>query len=280
MADRDEDASYARRAVRQVPEAGLPEPEPLTALRQPVRALLSDVDGTMTSNGRIESETFAAIERLCAAGIPVVPVTGRSAGFGNTLLSAMPAPAVVAENGGVIFVREGHRTRKLLAVPPGELEGWRARMQAAVAEVTAELPELALSTDSAYREVDLALDWNEEVSLPVAVADRAVAMLRERGLAASRSNVHVNFAPPFFDKRTACLRLLGEVWQWGDAREEIAYVGDSLNDAPMFDGFPVSVGVANIRPLWPALPHHPRYLTQEREGAGFRELAEHLLKLR
>lgn len=280
MADRDDQASYARRAVQQVPQGGLPEPAPLAALRQPVRALLSDVDGTMTSDGRIEAATFAAIERLCAAGIPVVPVTGRSAGFGHTLLSAIPAPAVVAENGGVIFVRQGHRTRKLLAVPAGELAAWRARMQAAVAEVTAELPELALSTDSAYREVDLALDWNEEVSLPVAVADLAVARLRERGLAASRSNVHVNFAPPFFDKRTACLRLLGEVWGQGGALEEFAYVGDSLNDAPMFDGFPLSIGVANIWPLWPTLPHHPRYLTQEREGAGFRELAAHLLSLR
>lgn len=280
MSDRDDKASHARRAVQQVPAVGLPEPAPLDALRQPVRALLSDVDGTMTSDGRIESETFAAIERLSAAGIAVVPVTGRSAGFGHTLLSTMPAPAVVAENGGVIFVREGHRTRKLLAVPDGERSTWRARMRAAMAEVTAALPELALSTDSAYREVDLALDWNEEVSLPVALADRAVAMLRERGLAASRSNVHVNFAPPFFDKRTACLRLLGEVWGQGDALDEIAYVGDSLNDAPMFDGFPISVGVANIWPLWPSLPHHPRYLTQQREGAGFRELAAHLLSLR
>ncbi len=277
---RDGTRPPARRAVSSVPAHGLPEPLPLAELRTPVRVLLSDVDGTMTSSGRIEAETFAAIERLAAVGVPVVPVTGRSAGFGHTLLSAIPAPAVVAENGGVTFVRDGHRVQKRLALPERELAQWRERMRAAVAEVQAELPELALSTDSAYREVDLALDWNEEVSLPVACADRAVELLREHGLAASRSNVHVNFAPPFFDKRTACLRLVAELFDGGADLEAFAYVGDSMNDAPMFDGFVTSIGVANILGIWPTLPHHPRYLTPSREGAGFRELAAHLVAQR
>lgn len=252
---------------------------PLGELRTPVRVLLSDVDGTMTQDGRLEASTLAAIERLVAAGIPVIPVTGRSAGFGHTLLSVLPAPAVITENGGVTFVRQGHRVRKLHGVPPGDLAGWRRRMLAAMEEVQRELPALQLSTDSAFREVDLALDWNEEVARPAAEADRAVAILREHGLAASRSNVHVNFGPPLFDKRVASLRLVHEVLG-GDAAalEGYAYVGDSLNDAPMFDGFPTSIGVANVRDIWDRLPHRPAYLTPSREAAGFRELVEHLLR--
>jgi HAD superfamily hydrolase (TIGR01484 family) len=264
-----------------VPDArtsSLREPRALHQLTTPVCALLCDVDGTMTQDGRIEASTLAAIERLVAAGIAVIPVTGRSAGFAHTLMSVIPAPAAVAENGAVTFVREGHRIRTLYGLPAEDIAGWRQRMHAAVAEVQRELPALRLSADSAFREVDLALDWNEEVSLPVADADLAVLRLREHGLAASRSNVHVNFGPPLFDKRTACLHLIRDVLG-GDTNEleAYAYVGDSLNDAPMFGGFPTSIGVANVRDIWGQLPYHPSYVTSGREAMGFRELVEHLL---
>lgn len=273
-------SSLDRSALEAPPGDAVPA-RPLDELRTPVVALLSDVDGTMTRDGRIEAATLEAVEQLSAAGIPVIPVTGRSAGFGHTLLSVLPAPAVITENGGVTFVRQGHRVVRLRGVPEGDLASWRRRMFAAMEEVQRELPELRLSTDSAFREVDLALDWNEEVARPAAEADRAVAILREHGLAASRSNVHVNFGPPLFDKRVASLRLVHEVLG-GDAAalSAYAYVGDSLNDAPMFDGFPTSIGVANVREIWDRLPHRPAYLTKGREARGFRELVAHLLATR
>ena len=52
---------------------------PLSELRGPVRALFSDVDGTMTTGDRIEASTYEALERLGEAGVPVVLVTGRPA---------------------------------------------------------------------------------------------------------------------------------------------------------------------------------------------------------
>ena len=52
---------------------------------------------------------------------------------------------------------------------------------------------------------------------------------------------------------------------------------DALNDAPMFAEFPRSVGVANIDAVWDELEHKPNYLTQASEGAGVRELVDHLL---
>lgn len=105
--------------------------------------------------------------------------------------------------------------------------------------------------------------------------------LQEHGLAASRSSVHVNFGPPLFDKRTASLALVRDVL--GGDVEDLAryvYVGDSLNDAPVFGGLPSSVGVANVRDVWDALPSRPAFVTSAREAAGFRELVAHLLTLR
>jgi hypothetical protein len=45
----------------------------------------------------------------------------------------------------------------------------------------------------------------------------------------------------------------------------------------MFEHFAHSVGVANIRRFEAQLTHPPRYITSAERGAGFTELARHLL---
>jgi hydroxymethylpyrimidine pyrophosphatase-like HAD family hydrolase len=51
------------------------------------------------------------------------------------------------------------------------------------------------------------------------------------------------------------------------------YVGDSTNDQLMFDAFPNSIGVANVRRFEAQLAHLPRYITDAERGAGFAEVA-------
>src|SRR5512143_4255347 len=166
---------------------------PLSELRGPVRALFSDVDGTMTTGERIEAQTYAALERLGEAGVPVIMVTGRPAGFGHAFMKMMPVLACVAENGGVMFVREGRKLVKHYGVPAASLPEWRRRMNDIAVDVMSKVPGARLSSDSKYREVDLAIDWNEEVSLDKEEAETCVELIRKAGLAAVRSSVHVNF---------------------------------------------------------------------------------------
>jgi len=253
---------------------------PLSDLRGPVRALFSDVDGTMTTGDRIEAATYAALERLGEAGVPVIMVTGRPAGFGHAFMKMTPVLACVAENGGVMFVREGRRLVKQYGVPPASLPEWRRRMNDTAVDVMSKVPGARLSSDSKYREVDLAIDWNEEQSLTRDDAEECVRLFQKAGLAAVRSSVHVNFGPPHFDKLSACQLLVRRVL--GGNVDDLApyvYVGDALNDAPMFRGFPNSVGVANIRQWWDELEHKPAYITERPEGPGLRELVEYLLSL-
>src|ERR1700704_5845288 len=80
---------------------------PLSDLRGPVRALFSDVDGTMTTGERIEGSTYEALEQLSASGIPVIMVTGRPAGWGQAFMKMLPVLAVVTENGGRTLVPGG-----------------------------------------------------------------------------------------------------------------------------------------------------------------------------
>jgi HAD superfamily hydrolase (TIGR01484 family) len=253
---------------------------PLSDLHGPVRALFSDVDGTMTTGERIDASTYEALEALQQAGTPIIMVTGRPAGWGQAFLKMLPVLAVVTENGGVTFVREGRRQHKIYGVPQASLPEWRRRMNDAAVDVMSKVSGARLSSDSKYREVDLAIDWNEEVSLTKDDAEVAVAMLRKAGFTAVRSSVHVNFGPPHFDKLSACMTVVRQVLG-GDANDLSPYVfvGDALNDAPMFGGFPSSVGVANIKAWWDDLLFKPAYLTERPEGAGLRELIAHLMSL-
>jgi HAD superfamily hydrolase (TIGR01484 family) len=253
---------------------------PLADLRGPIRALFSDVDGTMTTGERIEGSTYSAVEQLAASGTPVIMVTGRPAGWGQAFIKVMPVTAVVTENGGVTFVREGRRQHKLYGVPQASLPEWRRRMNDAAVDVMSKVPGARLSSDSKYREVDLAIDWNEEVSLSRDDAEFVVHLLTRAGFTAVRSSVHVNFGPPHFDKLSACMTVVRQVLG-GDPGDLSPYVfvGDALNDAPMFRGFPSSVGVANVKVWWDELSDKPAFLTELPEGPGLRELIAHLLSV-
>lgn len=52
-----------------------------------------------------------------------------------------------------------------------------------------------------------------------------------------------------------------------------AFVADSGNDQVMFQNFPHSVGVANVRRFAERLTHLPCYITPSERDAGFAEVA-------
>jgi hypothetical protein len=60
-------------------------------------------------------------------------------------------------------------------------------------------------------------------------------------------------------------------------KNQVIFVGDSPNDAPMFHYFPHSVGVANISRFIEKMAHRPAWITKNEGGYGFAEMADHLL---
>jgi hydroxymethylpyrimidine pyrophosphatase-like HAD family hydrolase len=185
--------------------------------------------------------------------------------------------AVVAENGGVIFLPG---PKKVYAVATRTLPAVRRRMFAAARAVAREVPGARLASDVVFTEVNLAMDWNEDVHLPEEQARRMETLLRARGFNAVRSSVHVNFWPGRFDKLTACRRVVRALGGDPGDLQPYLYVGDALNDEPMFRGFPRSVGVANVRDVWDELASKPARVTRRREGAGFEEVARAVLRVR
>ena len=84
-----------------------------TATRRNIVGVFTDIDDTLTVDGRIPSAGFAAMERLRDAGLLVVPVTGRPAGWCDLIARSWPVDAVVGENGALAFRYDG-AARKML----------------------------------------------------------------------------------------------------------------------------------------------------------------------
>jgi HAD superfamily hydrolase (TIGR01484 family) len=245
-----------------------------------VRAVFTDLDGTLTTGGRLRATTYETVSALDAAGVEVVIVTGRPAGWGQAMFRLWPVRAVVTENGGVTFIRTPRGEIKRYGVRRATLPAVRRKMFAAAARVQRRVRGARLSADTPFTEVNLAVDWNEDVHLPEAQARRIEELLRAEGYNAVRSSVHVNFWPGRFDKLSACRAVIRAIGGDPGDLSPYLYLGDALNDEPMFAGFPRSIGVANVRRVWDELAAKPAHVTDGAEGAGFEEVARAVLAAR
>jgi len=257
---------------------------PLIARRN-IRGVLFDIDDTLTTDGRLTAPAYAAMEAMHCAGLLVVPVTGRPAGWCDHIARMWPVDAVVGENGAFYF-RYDHGERAMhrrYAVDATIRVANRARLDSIRDRIVAAVPGCAVAADQPYREADLAIDFCEDVArLPPAAVDNIVALMQQEGLTAKASSIHVNGWFGGHDKLSMAKALMSERFGTDlDAqRRAFVFVGDSPNDAPMFAFFPHAVGVANVRAFAGRLIAEPAYVTQAVSGAGFCELVDFLLAAR
>ncbi|HEY6240470.1 MAG TPA: HAD-IIB family hydrolase [Burkholderiales bacterium] len=245
-----------------------------------VRAVLVDIDETLTTGGKLTADAYAALERLHTAGRIVVPVTGRPAGWCDHIARMWPVDAVVGENGAFYFLYSGGKLHKRFLEDAQARAGKRSRLDTIARRILAEVPGCALAADQAYRETDLAIDYCEDVPpLPLAAAERIAALMREAGLEAKISSIHVNGWFGGYDKLSTSKLLFDERFEidLDRSNREIVFVGDSPNDALMFAYFQNSVGVANVRRFEDRLAAAPKYVTQAAAGAGFVEVVGQLI---
>jgi HAD superfamily hydrolase (TIGR01484 family) len=256
--------------------------KPLVELRDAgrIHGLLFDIDETLTTEGQLTAEAYAAMERLQRAGRIVVPVTGRAAGWCDHIARMWPVDAVVGENGAFYIRRLSGKLVKCFQDDERTRLANRARLAEIGKRVLAEIPGCALASDQPYRETDLAIDYCEDVpALPLEAAEKIAGLMRAEGLSAKVSSIHVNGWFGAYDKLAMAKRLFAEAFGCDAARlqRDFAFAGDSPNDAPMFAFFDCSVGVANVARFAGRLESEPKYVTRRAAGAGFAELAAQLL---
>ncbi len=248
---------------------------------RPIVGVFTDIDDTLTTDGSITPDALQALADLKAAGLHVVPITGRPVGWSEPFAQSWPVDAIVAENGAVGLqhtASEGLRKHYQQDTATRSINF--ARMQQVLAQIERTVPGAARSQDSAGRETDIAIDHSEFTQLPQTAIDDVVRLMQTEGMTATVSSIHINGWFGQHSKLSGARWIVRELWG-RDLDAEIdrwVYVGDSTNDQVMFEHFAHSVGVANIRRFEAQLTHAPRFVTPSERGAGFSELARHLLK--
>ena len=268
--------------------------------RRPIIGVLTDIDDTLTTEGAITPDALQALADLRAAGLHVIPITGRPVGWSEPFALSWPVDAIVAENGAVALIqpracvenidKNGVQPlpdkRQALSKRYQQDANTRAanfaRMQQVAQRVLHEVPGTTLAEDSPGRETDIAIDHSEFTHLGPEQIAQVVQIMQSEGMCATVSSIHINGWFGAHNKlegaRWIVRELLGreldaEITLW-------VYVGDSTNDQLMFQHFPFSVGVANIRRFAAELTHQPRFITPSERGAGFAEVARALLAVR
>jgi HAD superfamily hydrolase (TIGR01484 family) len=250
-----------------------------------LKVVLTDIDDTLTTDGRLTADAYSALEMLRASKLIVVPVTGRPAGWCDLIARFWPVDGVIGENGAFYF-RYDHDSRvmrRYYAASEGERRSNQQRLSALAIQILGEVQGSALATDQAYRVADLAIDFREDVpALSLEKVNHIVRIFQQAGATARISSIHVNGWFGDYDKLTTTRELLASEFriELTSDRDEVLFVGDSPNDEPMFRAIALSVGVANVLECRENLRHLPSYLTQQRSGAGFVELANYLVAAR
>lgn len=255
---------------------------PTTALAA-VQGVLTDIDDTLTRDGRLDPAARVALDRLQARGVPVVAVTGRPLGWSLPFVQpgpeTWPVAAIVAENGAVALRRDGGGVHVEYAQDEATRRRNAERLKHVAARILRDVPGAHLARDSAGRVTDIAVDHGEFAKLDAVQIEEVLAIMRSEGMNASVSSIHVNGWYGEHDKWSgACWvveRLFGRALD-GETQRWI-YVGDSTNDQAMFRRFDLSVGVANLLQFADRLQAWPHYLAEGERGEGFAQVARALL---
>lgn len=245
-----------------------------------LRFLLTDIDDTLTDEGHLGPEAYQALWQLHRAGIHVIPVTGRPAGWCEMIARMWPVSGIVGENGGFYFRYHGQKMHRHFFFDETIQKENRLKLQQLEKEILKKVPGCDLASDQFCRLMDLAIDFCEDVpALPKTEVQKIVDVFTAHGAQAKVSSIHVNGWFGNYDKLTMSLRFLEN--EFGvlpeEAKKVCGFSGDSPNDEPMFAYFPHSFAVANINNFIDQIKNKPTYVSKQRGGHGFTEIAKAIL---
>lgn len=238
-----------------------------------IRYVLTDMDETLTLNGRLPGVTFQALEKLQAAGIKIFPVTAAPAGWCDQMARMWPVDGVIGENGGLFIQRDtgGYGAARHFW-PDGIPTDEHSRKLLEIADhVRQKIPDARLADDQPFRLTSIAFTRTGSAETDRAILDA----MRQAGGTGTINNLWVLGWIGPYDKLTAARYFLSTHTGIDIDREKdaIIYSGDSANDAPMFSFFPHSVGVSTVREHLHDIPVPPRWITAGPGGLGFVEIA-------
>lgn len=250
-----------------------------------VRFVFTDIDDTLTDQGRLEEVAFSSLWKLFESGVHIIPVTGRPAGWCEMIARQWPVSGVVGENGGFYFryVSEKNKEKKMkrhFVFDEAERKSNSQKLLKIKEEVLNAVPQARIASDQFCRLMDLAIDFAEDVGpLTKNEVDEIVRIFKAHGAQAKVSSIHVNGWFGDYNKLSMCQIFMKNEFglNLADIQNEVLFVGDSPNDEPMFEFFKNSIAVANIHHFVDELTHKPKYITEKPRGQGFADVVKRVI---
>ena len=244
-----------------------------------IKFVLTDIDDTLTFNGRLPAIAFSSLEKLWKAKIKVIPITGRPAGWCDHIARMWPVHGIVGENGAFCFYYDTHKRkmRRLYFKDASRRKSDMEKLKKIGHEILEKIPGCKISADQAYRESDLAIDFCEDVApLKKQDIEKIVGIFKKSGATAKISSIHVNGWFGNYDKLAMTKIFFKERFckNIENIKDNIIFTGDSPNDSPMFKFFPNSVGVANIKKFAGEMEFLPAWVTEKQGGYGFSQMVD------
>ena len=214
-------------------------------------ALVTDYDGTLSSNDRVSEQAVRALERLRVSGRRVILVTGRRL---DDLIAVCHCiqlfDLVVVENGAVVY-DPASKEKTLLAKPLSELlvQNLQAR-----GVTPLEIGQVLVATHAPHRTVVQDVIWELGLEVQV-IGNRDAVMVLPAGV----------------NKATGLEYALREL---GLSRHEVVGIGNAENDHSFLENCECAVAVANAAPSIKAIA---AFVTAADNGNGVIELIDELI---
>lgn len=241
-----------------------------------MKIVFSDFDGTLTKHDReLTGEFFEILELLKKNQQELVIVSGRSLSWGHFFLTHFPQlQAAIMEGGGVIVTRNPknrHEIDETLLISQAEVQ----ELEDISEEVKRLFPRCPLSKDSFGRLTDRAIEFEQMHDEDI---QQVLQFFKSRKVNYTKSNVHINFWVGDISKYNGVKWFL-ENMRTDVLAKDAVFFGDAPNDQSMFQFFPNSVGVANIRHCLDRLDFRPRTILVGEENDGPKGVLAHMRKL-
>jgi phosphoglycolate phosphatase (TIGR01487 family) len=207
---------------------------PLRAIPEGLRAVVTDIDGTLTDrHRRLDPGAVEAVRYLEAHGVPVILATGNVLPIALALYRSLGLSGpIVAENGGLLYRQVGGADRLV------RLCDRRPALRALRRIRRAGIPVRSLFTDR-WRETEVAI----EPTVSVPRLRRAVGDL---GVVVESTGYAIHLMEAGGGKLPGLRRAVAEV---GLSLPECLVAGDGDNDVPMLRaaGYSISFPTASPR---------------------------------
>lgn len=247
--------------------------------KTPFKVIFTDIDDTLTNKGKLLDPTYKAMWDIHRKKIPLVPITGRPAGWCELIARIWPVDGIIGENGGFYFRLKNNKMHRYFVIGEKKrIENYN-KLQKIKKEISSKIPKAKVSSDQFCRLMDLSVDYKEDINLNQNQINQIMQIFKKHRAQHVISSIHINGWFGKYNKIKTCLKFLKKEFNIDteEAKESCTFVGDSPNDQPCFEFFKNSFAVSNIKDFANQLKFKPTYVANNPGGKGFQEIIRKII---